>query len=443
MKKISNNITLNKQGMSLIFVGLISMIGAPGQANVVSGGHQNFNTNPSGLDFVTVHSSETLRPGLVNLGLFTNYAVNSLPYWNSETQGRTRFNDSLLGLDLNLGIGLSQNLEAAVSAPMVIAQKINADDQAHGYFKNRGNTLIRVALKYHLLGDDQGGVAIVSSVNFDRTLDNPYTGQESKPAPAIEFAVDTTVSKWALAANLGYRWLNPGEPIVGSSIQPVDDQVIGSIAASRYLPSIDTKAVFEIFASQPAKNGISNADRRAASAEFLAGLKHDWNHNLALHVGGGTELLHGISSPDWRAYAGVNYTFGPIIKHTGDSELPASINTRQEERLVVRNIQFEFDSDVIAPDSAATVAEIAAQLKQKAFKKIRILGHTDSIGGHRYNQILSLQRAEAIRRHFIEKGGFTPHALEAIGRGEDDPIADNGNFQGRQLNRRVEFILEK
>ncbi|MEK6579139.1 MAG: hypothetical protein AABZ55_07920, partial [Bdellovibrionota bacterium] len=92
------------------------------QANVVGTGAQNFNTTPGGLDFVTVHSSQTLRPGFVNFGFLSNIAVNSLPYLEEIPQGRTDFNDLLWGGDLNLGVGLLENWEAGVSFPFVFKQ---------------------------------------------------------------------------------------------------------------------------------------------------------------------------------------------------------------------------------------------------------------------------------------------------------------------------------
>ena len=69
-------------------------------------GLQNFNAIPSGIDFVTLQSSETLKPGIINLGLFFNFAVNPLPYVGSSPQGKLDFNDSVLGMDFNIAVGV-------------------------------------------------------------------------------------------------------------------------------------------------------------------------------------------------------------------------------------------------------------------------------------------------------------------------------------------------
>jgi hypothetical protein len=57
-------------------------------ANVIGTDLQNFNSTTNGLDFVTVQSSKTLDPGVLNLGLFFNYGVNTLPYFEG-TAGQT------------------------------------------------------------------------------------------------------------------------------------------------------------------------------------------------------------------------------------------------------------------------------------------------------------------------------------------------------------------
>jgi hypothetical protein len=90
-------------------------------ANVIGSDMQNFNATTSGLDFVTVESAATLEPGFVNFGLFMNYAVNTLPYFEkTETiQSRTKFNDTLLGADINVGYGVAKRFDLGLSLPRV------------------------------------------------------------------------------------------------------------------------------------------------------------------------------------------------------------------------------------------------------------------------------------------------------------------------------------
>jgi len=70
--------------------------------------------------------------------------------------------------------------------------------------------------------------------------------------------------------------------------------------------------------------------------------------------------------------------------------------------------------------------------------RIRIEGHTDDKGKDDYNKDLSQRRADRVRMYLIEKG-VPEDRLEAVGYGEEKPVADNTSAKGRAANRRVEF----
>jgi OOP family OmpA-OmpF porin len=72
---------------------------------------------------------------------------------------------------------------------------------------------------------------------------------------------------------------------------------------------------------------------------------------------------------------------------------------------------------------------------------IRIEGHTDSRGGDEANKALSQRRALAIREHLLTRLPISASRIEAVGIGEDRPIATNDTEDGRARNRRIEIIL--
>jgi len=79
--------------------------------------------------------------------------------------------------------------------------------------------------------------------------------------------------------------------------------------------------------------------------------------------------------------------------------------------------------------------------------EIRIVGHTDSVplsgrGRFKNNHELSVARAESVRR-MIAPALSQPDRIEVIGRGEDEPIADNATAEGRAENRRVEVLIRR
>jgi len=68
-------------------------------------------------------------------------------------------------------------------------------------------------------------------------------------------------------------------------------------------------------------------------------------------------------------------------------------------------------------------------------------GHTDSLGSEDTNLVLSEKRAQSVASYLIGQG-VPSDALVVQGSGESNPIASNASSQGRQLNRRVELIVE-
>ena len=76
-------------------------------------------------------------------------------------------------------------------------------------------------------------------------------------------------------------------------------------------------------------------------------------------------------------------------------------------------------------------------------KRVRVEGHTDNRGVKAANQTLSEDRARAVMEYLVSQG-LAADRLESVGYGDTKPIAPNLTARGRELNRRVEFIvLEK
>ena len=107
-------------------------------------------------------------------------------------------------------------------------------------------------------------------------------------------------------------------------------------------------------------------------------------------------------------------------------------------------MNFEFDSDFrVLPGAKNTLSKLFDRLRSSGREyRLVVEGHTDSFGSSEYNRELGLRRAEKIRLYLIKAFKIAPEKISAMSRGEEDPIADNGNYQGRQQNRRVELIVE-
>jgi outer membrane protein OmpA-like peptidoglycan-associated protein len=105
-------------------------------------------------------------------------------------------------------------------------------------------------------------------------------------------------------------------------------------------------------------------------------------------------------------------------------------------------IHFAFDSAEILPQAATNLRSLgdALQSPQLGDYRIRIEGHTDSTGPDAYNRDLSDRRAKSVKQYLIEHFQIDPDRLMTEGYGENEPISSNDTREGRQKNRRAEFV---
>lgn len=89
----------------------------------------------------------------------------------------------------------------------------------------------------------------------------------------------------------------------------------------------------------------------------------------------------------------------------------------------------------------ASFDRLARTLNETPERKIVVEGHTDSTGAEDYNQQLSQERAESVKRYLTSQG-VDAGRITAVGKGEAFPVANNETAAGRQQNRRVEVIIE-
>ena len=106
------------------------------------------------------------------------------------------------------------------------------------------------------------------------------------------------------------------------------------------------------------------------------------------------------------------------------------------EPVILRGVDFEFNSATLKPESRPVLDEVAIDLKKHPLLRVELQGHTDSKGADAYNLDLSQRRANSVRDYLISQG-VNPGQLMAKGYGETQPIADNATESGRAENRRV------
>ena len=103
-------------------------------------------------------------------------------------------------------------------------------------------------------------------------------------------------------------------------------------------------------------------------------------------------------------------------------------------------LQFEPGTSTLTPDSQNQLPGILQQATARAGGDIQVVGHTDRTGSPQANDTLSLQRAQAVRNLLIQRG-FEPALVEAIGRGEREPVVPTEANVNEPRNRRAEIII--
>ena len=105
-----------------------------------------------------------------------------------------------------------------------------------------------------------------------------------------------------------------------------------------------------------------------------------------------------------------------------------------------KNVFFATGSYQLLAKSNKSLDEVVTLLKADESLMIDIDGHTDAQGSEESNQVLSDNRAGAVKTYFVSKG-VAETRLKSAGYGELKPVADNTTSSGRAKNRRTEMVV--
>jgi len=129
----------------------------------------------------------------------------------------------------------------------------------------------------------------------------------------------------------------------------------------------------------------------------------------------------------------------PIPPTVPGSTMTTTTAVIAAEPIVLRNVFFETGSAALQDISINELERLKQLLEDNPTIRIQLNGHTDNVGSDSDNMSLSENRAKAVNDYLIT-GGISPSRLKYKGFGETKPIDTNDTAEGRQRNRRTEFV---
>lgn len=152
--------------------------------------------------------------------------------------------------------------------------------------------------------------------------------------------------------------------------------------------------------------------------------------------------------------SGIEGTLGKVEGRLGevDSKAERALatlgNLKFERRLVIdmkEGANFGFNSAALPPQARKDIDGFMSDLKGDLAggenAVFLVAGHTDNAGSEDYNYELGKRRADAVSRYLVTQKKMDPLRVVTVSYGENAPIAENNNRDGRAKNRRVEILV--
>lgn len=183
------------------------------------------------------------------------------------------------------------------------------------------------------------------------------------------------------------------------------------------------------------------------------------NAQTGAAIGAGVGALIGIATGDTKEERRRGALVGAALGAGGGAVIGNQLDRQEEElrqalgnnvgivnngqNLIVtlpQDILFATNSTALSGALQSDLNALARSINNYPNTTVNVIGHTDNVGEAAFNLGLSQRRAQAVTSVLIN-AGVSPQRIRSIGRGEDQPVANNLTPEGRQQNRRVEIVI--
>jgi len=138
---------------------------------------------------------------------------------------------------------------------------------------------------------------------------------------------------------------------------------------------------------------------------------------------------------------GEGYDLTVVEKKGMEQDITANamLDALNKDGFIALYINFETNKATIKPESKPIVDQVIVLLKDNLNLNVNVEGHTDSTGTPSRNKTLSQERAQSVV-NALTAAGVDKKRLNAVGWGQEKPVADNRTEEGKAKNRRVEIV---
>ncbi|MBI1908560.1 MAG: OmpA family protein [Deltaproteobacteria bacterium] len=395
--------------------------------------------------YLSIYSSQNLQQWQWRTGAVLHYSRNPLALGSAGGSTGKVISD-VLWMNAYGSIGFFDWLQMGLDFPVALYEKFYDPNVASpsGKATTRMGD-VRMEFKFRLVDIDQHnvGISLMPYGTFPTGDGGKFTGNNSFTG-GIKLITDVDILDRAqIAINLGYL-ARKNFSVPGRAIR-IDDLFTYGLGANVKITDW-MEVIAEGYGSTVIPDAFDTSIVRELPLEADGGLRFFPTETLSATIAGGAGLTIGYGSPDFRIIASVAYTRPRRIElPPPPPPEPETLAYIEKKKIVItKRVHFEFDKSIIRPVSFPILQAVADILSQNPnVLKVRIEGHTDWIGSDAYNQKLSQNRANAVKKWLVDHR-IAASRLEAVGYGEKQPIAENSTAIGRAKNRRVAFtILEQ
>lgn len=297
--------------------------------------------------------------------------------------------------------------------------------------------------------------------NFGATLGFSYEyGQLGNNGMALEDRTMTAISlealagykitpNWLLGLDLNYRFQNQLDSLsdAGGTNLRGNSWLLGLGTQYRINNHWAIQGAVDFIGRYNFDNKTYNSDDAHLAKPLSLRIKgqyfirEHWSIDASANYITWSEFKHGSqeeseSSNQWMLGAGFTYHFGGNDRGSPTSRSEAqTIESKTLKNTLI--IGFSINSYEIDSESMERL-KTAAELIIINNYRVNIEGHTDSTGEYRFNDLISLSRAESAKKILLEHG-VNPENVSIEGFGPRKPIASNNSQEGRAKNRRIEI----